>query len=65
MQRSPSIYLKLADLHICAYVRYETFFRQFLTGNADKTLVQSVVISRLDYCNSVYIRLPMKSIIYP
>ena len=27
--------------------------RQYLTTNAVKTLVQSVVISRLDYCNSI------------
>ena len=45
--------LKLTDLHICAYVRYETFFMQFFSDNADKTLVQPVVISRLDYCNGV------------
>ena len=32
--------------------------RQYLTTNAVKTLVQSVVISRLDYCNSTYIGLP-------
>ena len=31
---------------------------QYLTTNAVKTLVQSVVISRLDYCNSTYIGLP-------
>ena len=31
--------------------------RQYLTTNAVKTLVQSVVISRLDYCNSTYIGL--------
>ena len=36
--------------------------RQFLTDNADETLVQSLVISRLDYCNSVCFGLPMKSI---
>ena len=33
-----------------------------LTDNAGKTLTQSVVISRLDYCNSVCLGLPMKSI---
>ena len=32
--------------------------RQYLTTNDVKALVQSVVISRLDYCNSTYIDLP-------
>ena len=32
--------------------------RQYLTTNAVKTVVQSVVISRLDYCNNTYIGLP-------
>ena len=36
--------------------------RRYLTDNAVKTLTQSVVISRLNYCNSVCIGLPMKSI---
>ena len=36
--------------------------RQYLTDNAVKTLTRSVVISRLDYCNSVCVGLPMKSI---
>ena len=36
--------------------------RQYLTDNAVKTLTQSVVISRLHYCYSVCIDLPMKSI---
>ena len=35
---------------------------QYLTDNAVKTLTQSVVLSRLDYCNSVRIGLPMKLI---
>ena len=36
--------------------------RKVLTTNAVKTLVQSTVIFRLDYCNSPYHGLPMKSI---
>ena len=32
--------------------------RQYLTTNAVKTIVQSVVISRLDYCNRTYIGRP-------
>ena len=36
--------------------------RKFLTDKAVKTLVQSIVISSLDYCNSVCVELLMKSI---
>ena len=36
--------------------------RQYLTDNAVKTLTQPIVISRLDYCNSVCISLPMRSV---
>ena len=44
-------------------IRRINSIRQDLTDNAVKTLTQSVVISRLDYCNSVWcIGLPMKSI---
>ena len=32
--------------------------RKFLTDKAVKTLCQSVVISRLDYCNSMCVGLP-------
>ena len=39
-------------------LRKNKSIRQYLTTNAVKTLVQSVVISRLDYCNSTYIGLP-------
>ena len=50
----------------CRSAYYQTrrinSIRQNLTDNAVKTLTQSVVISRLDYCNSVCIGLPMKSI---
>ena len=35
---------------------------KFLSDKAVKTLCQSVVISRPDYCNNVCIGLPMKSI---
>ena len=43
-------------------IRRINSIRQYLTDNALKTLTQSIVISRLDYCNSVCIGLPMKSI---
>ena len=36
--------------------------RQHFTDNAGKTLTQAVVISRLYYCNSVCLGLPIKSI---
>ena len=39
-------------------LRKITSIRQYLKTNAIKTLVQSTVISRLDYCNSTYIGLP-------
>ena len=49
----------------CRSVYYQTrrinSIRQYLTDNAVKTLTQSVIISRLDYCNNVCIGLPMKS----
>ena len=44
------------------HIRKIRSIRKFLTDKAVKTLCQSVVISRLDYCNSVCIGLPMKSI---
>ena len=44
------------------HIRKIRSIRKFLTDKAVKTLCQSVVISRLDYCNSVYVGLPMKSI---
>ena len=43
-------------------IRRINSIRQYLTDNAVKTLTQSVVISRLDYCNSECIGLPIKSI---
>ena len=35
---------------------------QYLTESAAKTIIQLIVVSRLDYCNSLYNGLPMKSI---
>ena len=43
-------------------VRRISSIRQYLTYDAIKTLTQSIVISRLDHCNSVCIGLPVKSI---
>ena len=34
--------------------------RQFLDLNSTKSLVQALIISRLDYCNSLYVNLPQR-----
>ena len=47
-----------ANIHI----RKIKSIRHYLSDDAVKTLVQSLVISRLDYCNSLLIGLPLKSI---
>ena len=47
-----------ANMHI----RKIRSIRHYLTEDAVKTLVQSLVISRLDYCNSLLIGLPQRSI---
>ena len=39
-------------------LRTISIIRRYLSGCAVKTLVQSTVISRLDYCNSLYAGLP-------
>ena len=44
------------------HIRKIRSIRKFPTDKAVKTVCQSVVISRLDYCNSVCVGLPMKSI---
>ncbi len=49
---------RLANMHI----RKINSIRQYLSDDAVKTLVQSVVIVRLDYCNSLLVGLPQKSI---
>ena len=53
-----SMTLKQHISNICrsSYMQLQKInsIRQYLTTNAVKTLVQSVVISRLDYCNSTY-----------
>ena len=36
--------------------------RLYLTEDAVKTLIQSVVISRLDYCNCIFVGIPLNSI---
>ena len=61
MTLTKQIYLKFADLHYM-YIPKIRNIRKFLSDKAVKTLCQSVVISRLDYCNSVCVGLPMKSI---
>ena len=45
-----------------AYMRRINSIRQYLPESAAKTIIQMMVVSRLDYCNSLYNGLPMKSI---
>ena len=44
------------------HIRMINTIRQYLTNDAVKTLTQSLVTPRLDYCNIIYNGLPMKSI---
>ena len=44
------------------HIRKINSIRHYLTDYAVKTLVQSNVLSRLDYCNVIYTGLPQKSI---
>ena len=44
------------------HIRRINFILQYITIDAVKTLTQSFVTSRLDYCNIIYNGLPMKSI---
>ncbi len=44
------------------HIRKINSIRQYLTESAVKTLIQSLVVSRLDYCNSLYYGLPLTSI---
>ena len=41
------------------HIRKINGIRRYLSNTAVRTLVQSIVIARLDYCNSVCIGLPM------
>ena len=43
-------------------IRKINSIRHYLTESRSKTLITSIVLSRLDYCNSVYIGLPQKSL---
>ena len=43
-------------------IRRINSIRQYLTESAAKTIIQMVVVFRLDYCNSLYNGLPVKSI---
>ena len=44
------------------HMRRINSIRQYLTESATKTIIPMMVVSRLDYCNSLYNGLPMKSI---
>ena len=41
------------------HIRTINSIRRYLSNTAVRTLVQSIVIARLDYCNSICIGLPM------
>ena len=41
------------------HIRMINSIRRYLSNTAVRTLVQSIVIARLDYCNSVCVGLPM------
>ena len=59
-----SVYGQIAATCRSSYmhIRRINTIRQYLTNDAVKTLTQSLVTSRLDYCNIIYNGLPMKSI---
>ena len=44
------------------HLRRINSLRPYLTEEAMKTLIQSVVISRLDYCNCIFVGMPLNSI---
>ena len=44
------------------HIRRINTIRHYLSNDAVKTLTQSLMTSRLDYCNIIYSGLPMKSI---
>ena len=44
------------------HLRRINSIRPNLTEEAVKTLIQSVVISRLDYCNCIFVGMPLNSI---
>ena len=44
------------------HIRRINSIRPYLTEEAVKTLIQSVVISRLDYCNCICVGIPLNSI---
>ena len=44
------------------HLRRINSIRPYLTEESVKTLIQSVVISRLDYCNCIFVGMPLNSI---
>ena len=58
MQKDISNRCKAANMQI----RKINIIRHYLTESTSKTLITSTVLTRLDYCNSVYIGLPQKSL---
>ena len=54
---------KINNVCICSYmqIRKINSIRRYLTEQVLKTLVQSTVTVGLDYCNGVYVNLPLKN----
>ena len=44
------------------HIRRIHSIRPYLTEEAEKALIQSVVISMLDYCNCIFVGIPLNSI---
>ena len=49
------------SVYMYMYIRKVNSIRRYLTKDATKLLINSTVLSRLDYCNSSYVGLPQTS----
>jgi len=64
MDKDLSMKQRISFIHKTAFfeLRRISTLRQYLTVDAIKTLVVSLVLSRIDYCNSLLAGLPLSSI---